>query len=138
MDGEVQAPYFSMMEDFLRRRLVSERNVCRIHLKRAGEETDVALSGLSFKGTPVSLTFSAARKKLTYLELKTGFIAIPDLMEYIDPACFAEGDWGPLLFYKERELSASTVSYSGGENLLRRIWRCAMSRRRSGKSRSVG
>ncbi len=115
MDGEVQAPYFSMLEDFLRRRLVSERNVCRIHLKRAGEETDVALSGLSFKGAPVSLTFSAARKKLSYLELKTGFIAIPDLMEYIDPASFAEGDWGPLSFIKNGNLAVDSFVFRRGK-----------------------
>ncbi len=101
MDGDVKAAYFSLMEDFLKRRLASEGNACRIHLERVGDTTDFTLTGLSFKGTPLFLKFSATSKKLTYLELSTGFLAIPDLMDYINPAVLSEGDWGPLSFVKD-------------------------------------
>jgi hypothetical protein len=100
MDGDVKAPYFSMMEDFLKQRLVSKGNACRIHLKRAGDTTDFTLAGLSFKGTPVFLGFSSTARKLTYVDLSTGFLAIPDLMNYINPTVLSEGDWGPLSFIK--------------------------------------
>jgi hypothetical protein len=107
MDGEVEAPYFSMMEEFLSKRLVSTGNVCRIHLTRAGETSDVTLKGLSFKETPLSLRFIAEKEKLVYLELRTGFLAIPDLREYIDFARFSEGDWGPLSLVKDGEVRIS-------------------------------
>ena len=33
--------------------------------------------------------------------MNTGFLAIPDLMDYINPAVLSEGDWGPLSFVKD-------------------------------------
>jgi hypothetical protein len=107
MDGAVEAPYFSMVERFMRKRLVSLRNACRIHLVRAGETFDVTLKGLSFKQTPVSLRFMATIRNMTYLELTTGFLAIPDLTEYIDLAAFSEKDWGPLSLVKDGEVRIS-------------------------------
>ncbi len=101
MDGDVQASHFSLMEDFLKQRLASERNLCRIHLSRVGDTTDVTLTGLSFKGTPLFLKFTGTPRRLTYLELNTGFLAISDLMDYINPAVLSEGDWGPLSFVKD-------------------------------------
>ena len=107
MDGEVDAPYFSITERFLRKRLVSTGNVCRIHLKRTGEASDVTLKGLSFKHTPLSLRFMARSRKLVYLELSTGFLSIPDLTEYIDLARFSEKDWGPLSLVRDGEVRIS-------------------------------
>ena len=58
MDGDVQAPYFSLMEEFLKQRLVSERNVCRIHLKRAGDDIGCHADGPLLQGHAAFLRFS--------------------------------------------------------------------------------
>ena len=121
MDGDVQAPHFSLMEDFLKQRLASEGNACRIHLKRVGDTTDVTLTGLSFKGTPIFLKFSGTPKRLTYLELKTGFLAIPDLMDYINPAVLSEGDWGPLSFVKDGTVRIGRFVFQRGRPITAEI-----------------
>ena len=121
MDGDVKAPYFSLMEDFLKRRLASEENECRVHLKRAGGMTDVALTGLSFKGTPLFLKFSSDPKKLTYLELSTGFLAIPDLISYIDPAVLSEGGLGPLSFVKDGVVRIGSFVFRRGRPITAEI-----------------
>ncbi len=121
MDGDVKAPYFSLMEDFLKRRLASERNACRIHLMRIGDVTDVTLTGLSFKGTPLSLKFSSDSKKLTYLELSTGFLAIPDLLDYMNPAVLSEGDWGPLFFVKDGTVAIDSFVFRRGKPITAEI-----------------
>jgi hypothetical protein len=121
MDGDVQAPYFSLMEDFLKQRLASEGNACRIHLKRVGNTTDFTLTGLSFKGTPLSLKFSSTAKRLTYLELNTGFLAIPDLMDYINPAVLSEGDWGPLSFVKNGTVRIGRFVFQRGRPITAEI-----------------
>ena len=121
MDGDVQAPYFSLMEDFLKQRLASERNACRIHLSRVGDTTDVTLTGLSFKGTPLFLKFSGTPGQLTYLELNTGFLAIPDLMDYINPAVLSEGDWGPLSFVKDGTVRIGRFVFQRGKPITAEI-----------------
>ncbi len=121
MDGDVQASYFSLMEDFLKHRLVSERNACRIHLSRVGDTTDVTLTGLSFKGTPLFLKFSGTPQRLTYLELTTGFLAIPDLMDYINPAVLSEGDWGPLSFVKDGTVRIGSFIFRRGKPITAEI-----------------
>jgi hypothetical protein len=121
MDGDVQAPYFSLTEDFLKHRLVSERNACRIHLSRVGDTTDVTLAGLSFKGTPLVLKFSGTPRRLTYLELTTGFLAIPDLIDYINPAVLSEGDWGPLSFVKDGTVRIGRFVFRRGKPITAEI-----------------
>ncbi|MGD0230887.1 MAG: AsmA-like C-terminal region-containing protein, partial [Syntrophorhabdales bacterium] len=121
MDGRVEAPYFSLMEKFLTRRLVSLGNVCRIHLERAGVMTDVTLTGLSFHDTPLDMKFSSAQRKLVFLELKTGFLAIPDLLDYLNPALLSEGDWGPLFFVKKGDMRIDRFVFQRGSPLTARI-----------------
>ncbi|OPY58959.1 MAG: hypothetical protein A4E57_04795 [Syntrophorhabdaceae bacterium PtaU1.Bin034] len=104
MNGGVEAPYFSLMEKFLKKPIVSRNNTCHIHLVRVGEITHVVLTGLSYKATPVSLKFTSNQRKLVHLELNTGFVDIPDLVEYIDLNKFSEKDWGPLSLIKDGEV----------------------------------
>ncbi len=118
MDGEVRADYFSMVEDFLKHPIVSVKNSCRIHVKRAGVETDVSLEGLSYKGTPLALSFSSVGKKLSSLELKTGFLGVDDVVDVIDPDLFAHGDWGPLSFVKNGRLRIGSFVFRRGRPIV--------------------
>lgn len=95
MDGKVTAPYFSMMEDFLKKRLPSLHNDCHIHLERTGDVSNVSLTGLAFKGTPIFLRFTGDPKKLLSLDLRTKSMSIPDVMEYLNPEVLSEGEWDP-------------------------------------------
>jgi hypothetical protein len=115
MDGDVTAPYFSLMETFLRKRIVSTDNDCRIHLTTVGGVSDVTLSGLAFKGTPLFLKFSADSRTLHSLELKTDLMSIADVMEYINPALMSEGDWGPLSFVKGGLMRIDRLVFQRGE-----------------------
>ncbi len=59
LDGDAEAPYFSIMESFLAKRLSVEHEHCRVHATWVDETADVSLEGLSFKGAPLSLSFKA-------------------------------------------------------------------------------
>ncbi len=53
MDGRVTAPHFSIMEDFLKKRLSPTHNECHIRIDRKNDLCDVTLTELAFKGTPI-------------------------------------------------------------------------------------
>jgi hypothetical protein len=121
MDGKVTAPYFSMMEDFLKKRLASLHNVCDIHLERTGDVSNVTLTGLTFKGTPIFLRFTGDPKKMLSLDLRTGCMSIPDVMEYMNPDVLSEGKWGPLSFVKSGRMTINRFAYHRGAPVTARI-----------------
>lgn len=119
VDGQLYAPYFSIWETFFLARLGQKDSQGHIHLTRTGEIIDVTLTGLRFRETPLSLRFTTRQKDLLYLELKTEFMPIPELLKYIDLAQFADQDWDPfshvtkgevridrLVFEKKKPLAA--------------------------------
>jgi hypothetical protein len=91
MEGAASAPYFSMWEKFLTRRLVSPDNDGHIHLEIEGITTRITLTGFSLDGTPLRLQFTVNGRKLVYLDLQTDFMPISEVTGYIDPALLSDG-----------------------------------------------
>jgi hypothetical protein len=121
MDGKATAPYFSIMEDFLKKRLASRDNACHIHLERTGDVSNVTLTGLAFRGTPIFLRFTGDPKKMLSLDLRTDSMSIPDVLEYLNPEVLSEGDWGPLSFIKSGRMTINRFAYRRGAPVTARI-----------------
>ena len=117
MDGMVEAPYFSLMEKFLLKRVVSEDNKCHIHFAWADDTADVSLEGLSFRGAPLTLAFRARGKKLLDLSLTMEFLPMRCLMEYVDLVAFSEKDWAPLSYVQGGEVRIRQFVYHDGSPL---------------------
>ena len=121
MDGDAEAPYFSMMEKFLLKRLPTENEHCRLHATWADGIADVSLEGLSFKGTPLSLKFKAGIKNLLYLALVTDYIRIPDLFEYVDFAALTDRAWEPFSYLKDGKVRVESFVFTKGKPLTGRV-----------------
>ena len=121
MDGRVTAPYFSIMEDFLKKRLSPTHNECHIHIDRKGDLCDVTLTELAFKGTPIFLHFTADSKRMYSLDLRTDSMSITDVLEYINPEVLSEGEWGPLFFIKGGRMTIHNFAYRRGSPVTARI-----------------
>ncbi len=104
MDGEAEAPYFSIMENFLNKPVVTENSKCHMHVTNAGDIIGVSLEGLSFKGAPLTLKFNAKYKRLIDLHLAMDFLPIHSLTEYVNLARFSEKDWAPLSYIQDGDV----------------------------------
>jgi hypothetical protein len=104
MDGDMQAAYFSIWEKFFVRRLGQENPKGHIHLTKTGETIEVDLTRLKFRDSPLALRLTSRQKELLYLELTTGFMDIPEVLKYVNPAGFSEGEWDPFSYVKDGEV----------------------------------
>jgi hypothetical protein len=111
IDGDVEAPYFSIWEKFLTKRLGERNNSGRIHLTRAGEMTELTLRGLNFRGAPLSLWCRVQQKTVLHLELTTEFIPVSAFQEYVDFAELSEKDWSPFSYVKDGEARIGRLVY---------------------------
>jgi hypothetical protein len=112
MDGEARSDYFSIWEKFLTRRLGLANGSAHVSVTHYGQMTEATISGVTFENAPISIKVKSREKTVLYLEFTMGFMSVPHLIEYVDMAQLADGDWGPFSYVKDGEVRIERLVYA--------------------------
>jgi hypothetical protein len=119
----VEASDFVMREKFLREPLRVTHALARADVVMLVEKMkiDVHLENLFFREVPVDLKFTVTGKDLARLELRTGFVAVSDVKQYIDLSPFADRGSEILALLKEGSIQVRKLTFTEPKPFLAEI-----------------
>jgi hypothetical protein len=113
-EGDAWAPYFSIYEKFLTKRLGDANQRAHLKITRTGEITEAIITGVTFENAPITLKVRSRQMTMLFLEMTMDYVPIPRILETVDMAQLADEEWGPFSYVTDGEVRIGKLTYNRG------------------------